>query len=156
MFLLCRGAVFLPCFLLKKKSLVCQKDEARREMSLSWLRIIVLKALFKLLLTKLKHLACGTCVPTCRLKGMHEDGWYPGWGWRWGSGREKKAQPLCCPGCRGCPGRFLSCSSSAGQGCGKKTTFWSMSLCWRHSAKANISMPITQALKYKSIQDLSL
>lgn len=32
-FLLCRGVVFLPLFFLKK-FLVCQRDEARREMSL--------------------------------------------------------------------------------------------------------------------------
>lgn len=77
--LLCRRVVFFPLSSSSKKSLVCQKDEARREMSLWWLRIIVLKALFKLLLTKLKHLACGACVPTFSLNGMHEDGRLPGW-----------------------------------------------------------------------------
>lgn len=51
--------------------------------------MIVLKALFKPLLTKLKHLACGACVPTFHLNGMDEDGRLPGW-------REGRPKPAVC------------------------------------------------------------
>lgn len=115
MFLLCRGVVFLLFFL--KKSLVCQRDEARREMSLWWLRIIVLKALFKPLLTKLKHLACGACVPTFSLKGMCEDGRLPGCS---GGGK------ACCDllGCCGFHSHCLHCTWSMGWGRGRKPFSW--------------------------------
>lgn len=40
-----------------------KKNEDRRETSLTQPRIFALKALCKLPLTKLEHLACGVCVP---------------------------------------------------------------------------------------------
>lgn len=141
---------------------MCQRDEARREMSLSWLRIIVLKALFKPLLTKLKHLACGTCVPTCRLKGMHEDGWFPGGGGWVGVGEgegEEGTASVAVLAVEVALAAFCFCAvpPPRGRGAGRKPLSRACLYAGDILLRRMYPCPfITQALKSKRIQDLSL